>query len=161
MNPFRRWWLKYLLRTAARGHRVGELTDAYYGALVVRLVMRLDGRKLVSGDDVGLVLFHEAAKRAIGAKLTVLIQHPGLTERYGPYAAAPMFVRNATDPNSSEIRWNDQAEVLYGIAYRAVHPADRFEKWARSARAQFPTILRLLLWVVTTAVAFIPGRLTH
>ena len=65
MNPLKRWYLKHLLRVAGEKHAVGDLTDAYYGALATRVVFELAGRRLTLGDTFSPVDFELAVQHVL------------------------------------------------------------------------------------------------
>ena len=116
MNPIKGLYLKHLLKVAARLNATGKLTGAYYGALVTKLMFRLVGHELQSGDDFGVVSFGLATQRALGEKIDPQTGEDPRLVRYGHYARAPVYLKN----NTGDFTWGAAAEGMYEVAYQMV-----------------------------------------
>lgn len=152
LNPIKRLYLKHLVRVAAKKHAAGELSDAWYGAVVTQLMFELAGQGLRLGDDCGLVSYSEASQKALGA-----LGLPDAAElafvKFGPHGQAPMFLKNAT----GDFIWDVTKDELARQARHVVTPAARFEAWVAERRKRYPTLTawggRLMWMVVGFAVA--------
>jgi len=152
VNPIKRAYLKHLIRVAAQKRANGELSDAWYGAAVTKLMFRLAGRELKVGDSISPIDFQLAVPKALGLPTAYQWDSPELEREYGPYGAAPTFLKNAT----GDYIWDQQKADLAELACHAVGWPARLEAQAKHVKDTYPTLTAggaTFIWIILAAIA--------
>src|SRR6266516_1897806 len=152
MKSLRRRYITYLIRVTAQKRASGELSDAWYGAAITKLMFRLAGRDRKAGDSISPIDFELAVPKALALPTAYQWDSPELQREYGPYGQATTFLKNAT----GDYTWDQQKADLAVLACHAVSPPARLEAWAGGVKKTYPPLTAggaTFAWLILAAIA--------